>query len=59
MHWDEGRFNQAVRDCFNALAADVAPSFGEFTTRSLAFEVVELLGWKEYADFKNDMLTLS
>jgi hypothetical protein len=59
MHWDEGRFNQAVQDCFRSLAAAVDTKFGEFTTRCLAFEIVKLLGWKKFSDFEKDMLSLS
>ena len=59
MHWDEGRFNQAVQDCFRALATDVDAKFGDLAVRSLAFDVVQLLGWKEFADFERDMLSLA
>jgi hypothetical protein len=59
MHWDEGKFIQAVKDCFNSLARDVDPKFRDFTTRSMAFDIVQLLGWEKFSDFESDMLSLS
>jgi hypothetical protein len=59
MHWDEGKFNQAVRDCFEALVKDVDPAFCAFTRCSMAWEIVRLLEWRKFDDFRKDMLSLS
>lgn len=55
MHWEEGNPNTDVVECFEKLAR-VDPVFSKYRERSLAMEVVELLGWKEYADFERDLL---
>ena len=57
-HWEEGRPNAGVRQCFDALAA-ADSRFVPYKTHNMAFEVVKLLGWREYADFKRDMLVLA
>jgi hypothetical protein len=59
MHWEEGRVNIAVQSCFQILAAEFRPRFADFLSRSLAFEVVDLLGWRDYVAFERDMLLLS
>ena len=59
IHWEEGKLNNAVQTCFQALAAEVDPRFSGFLSHSLAFEVIDLLGWRDYADFERDMLLLA
>jgi len=59
IHWEEGRLNTVVQTCFQTLAAEFHPRFSDFQSRSLAFEVVELLGWRDYAAFERDMLLLA
>jgi hypothetical protein len=59
MHWDV-RIDQHVRDCFGVLARDYEnPAFKDVTKRSLAFEVVNLLEWRDAAAFKEDLQSLS
>jgi hypothetical protein len=58
MHWDEGRPKQPVQDCFDSLARDCGPEFGDYAGRNLAWEVVGLLGWRDFAAFEKDMLSL-
>jgi hypothetical protein len=58
IHWDEGRFTPPVRTVFEALARDIDPKFSAFTSRNMAFEVVSLLGWRGFADFERDLLSL-
>ncbi|MEV5370524.1 hypothetical protein AB0N12_14405 [Streptomyces albogriseolus] len=56
MHWEEEKDpHPGLVKCFDKLA-ELDPVFGEYRERSLAMEVVELLGWKEYADFERDLL---
>lgn len=59
MHWEEGQPHKGVIDCFDALKAAADPAFGEYATRSLAFDVVALLGWRDQTTFEADLLTLS
>lgn len=58
MHWEEGKPHKAAETCFETLRAS-NPAFADYTVRNLAFEVVELLGWKDYAAFEADMLSLA
>ncbi|MET7761735.1 hypothetical protein ABZS71_06725 [Streptomyces sp. NPDC005393] len=58
MHWEEGKDPHAgLVECFEKLA-ELDPVFSKYRERSLAMEVVDLLGWKEYADFERDLLGL-
>lgn len=58
IHWDEGRFTQPVRDVFEALARDLDPKFNSYTSKNMAFEVVNLLGWRGFPEFERDMRSL-
>lgn len=59
IHWEEGNLRPAVRACFDDLRDNVEPVFGAYHTRSLAFEVVQLLGWTDLARFKADLASLA
>ncbi|MDP3195322.1 hypothetical protein [Tabrizicola sp.] len=60
MHWDEGQFTPSVRACFDSLKV-CDSSFNDYDSkvRSVAFDVVRLLGWREYAAFETDMMALA
>lgn len=55
LHWEEGNFHPPTVRCFEHLAANVDPRFGEYRNRSMAYEVICLLGWKVSDDFIRDM----
>lgn len=57
-HWEEGNPRPPVEACFKALEADKGTQFAQYKTKNLAFDVVSMLGWKTFADFKSDMLTM-
>lgn len=57
-HWEEGNPFPKVEQCFNTLAAEKEPEFAQYKTKNLAFEIVSMLGWRSYADFKNDLLSM-
>ena len=59
IHWEEGKLNSAVKSCFQTLAAEYDPTFADFLSRSLAFEIVGVLEWRDYAAFEADMLLLA
>lgn len=59
MHWEEGRPHRGVIDCFEALKIAADAGFGDYTARSLAFDVVMLLGWRDQASFEADLLLLA
>src|SRR5438128_2112940 len=54
MHW-ETPLGNAVANCFRSMAA-VDPVFNQYQQRSLAFEVVDKLGWRTFDEFKASML---
>lgn len=56
LHWDEGNPRPQVMACFQTLAREQDPKFADFATRNLANDIVELLGWRTFNDFKADML---
>lgn len=57
-HWEEGNPKAKVEQCFDTLAAEIGPEFALYRTSNLAFEIVSLLGWRTYTDFKNDLLSM-
>ncbi len=59
LHWEDFNPHPPVRKCFDTLAREVDPKFADYTQRNMAFDVVELLGWRDFASFKADMLSLS
>ena len=59
MSREEGGFDSPTTACFNALAADIDPKFYQFTTRNMAFDVVDLLGWQTFNDFSTDLASLA
>jgi hypothetical protein len=57
-HWEDGNPKSRVQRCFDTLATDKTPDFAEYRTKNLAFEVVSLLEWRSYAEFKADLLSM-
>ena len=57
-HWEEGKPKPRVRHCFDTLATEVTPNFAAYRTKNLASKVVSLLGWRSYAEFKSDLLSM-
>jgi hypothetical protein len=57
IHWEEGRPHPAVVECFEKLTA-VDAAFGDYAAKNLAFEVVQLLGWRDVAAFEADLSSL-
>ena len=58
IHWEEGEFRKPVERCFQQLTKSVDSVFGEYLNRSMAYEVIRLLGWNSFDDFANDMALL-
>jgi hypothetical protein len=58
LHWEDRSFNAAVNSCFNKLASEVDQVFSDYVTRSMALDVIKVLGWHALADFEGDLLTL-
>lgn len=58
IHWEEGEFRKPVERCFQQLSDVVDPIFSEYRVRSMAYDIVCLLGWHSFDDFANDMRLL-
>lgn len=58
LHWEAGTFHPPVEQCFQSLANDIDPKFSDYRSRNMAFDVVELLGWKNFNSFEADMLSI-
>ncbi len=57
MHYEEGRYNQNVRDCFQNLFNDFGTTFN-LGTNNLALAVIDILGWDSYSKYENDLISL-
>lgn len=57
-HWEEGNPRSPVEACFQALEAEKGNQFAHYKTKNLAFDVVSMLGWRAFPDFRSDMLTM-
>lgn len=55
LHWEDGKFNDSVVKCFEKLRDNCDKVFAEYQQRSLAYEIVQLLGWHATEDFMRDM----
>jgi hypothetical protein len=58
LHWETGRPHSAVEKCFDSLKVAV-PALSDYRTRNLAFDLVRMLGWRDYSVFKFDMMALA
>jgi hypothetical protein len=58
LHWEEGNFKKPVIDCFEKLKQGDA-RFAPFLKQSMAAELVDVLGWKVFAEFERDMMSLA
>jgi hypothetical protein len=58
IHWEEGGLRTAGQNCFAALASEQDPKFADHARRSLAMDIVELLGWRDFETFATDMRSL-
>jgi hypothetical protein len=59
MHWDEGSLKPAGEVIFHALAKEFGSRFLDYNTRSLGFEVVEVLQWRNLTDFESAMMSVA
>ncbi|MGR2680284.1 hypothetical protein [Chromobacterium haemolyticum] len=59
IHWEEGKPSDKVQVCFDALAANVDQRYSDYKQRNMSFDVVEFLGWKDFASVKADMISLA
>jgi hypothetical protein len=58
MHWETGNAHDRTASCFETLAHDIDAKYGEYVRRSLAFDVVDLLGWRSMEAFHEDLSSL-
>ena len=48
-----------VRLCFDKLSKEINAKFGDYKKRNMAIDVIELLGWTDFAKFRTDLLSLA
>lgn len=60
MHFEEGNFKLPLINCFQLLENDFGAEFStiNYTTKNLGNNIIQLLKWKEYADYESDMIHL-
>lgn len=58
-HWEEEKLHPPVVQCFETLKKEQDADFGDYNQRSLAYEVVALLNWRDWASFEEDMQSLA
>ncbi|NDV13426.1 hypothetical protein [Crenobacter caeni] len=58
LHWEDGTFTLPVENCFNKLATEVNPVFGDYKLRNLAYDAVVTFGWRTFSDLERDLLSL-
>lgn len=58
LHWEDGSFRPPVVACFTALASEVDQVFSNFRARNMAFDVIEMLGWRTIGAFETDLLSV-
>jgi hypothetical protein len=58
MHWETDDVRKRTVACFETLASDIDPKYGEYPKHSLAFDVVELLDWLAANTFNADLGSL-
>jgi hypothetical protein len=60
MHYEESTtrpYHQPVIDCFNSLQSDFGSVFN-LANINLAKEIIDLLGWKDYSKYEQDMISM-
>lgn len=58
IHWEEGQFHSATEAALKQLAKDFRSPYDQYASRSLAYEIISILGWQSFADFSKDLLAL-
>lgn len=48
-----------VINCFNMLEQEIDPIFADFLTRDMSFDIIKVLGWKTYEDYRKDMESIT
>jgi len=59
MHREAGTLRAPVVACFDTLKADCGAQYASPTTRNLAFQVVQVLGWRTADDVLADLALLT
>ncbi len=57
-HWEEGNLYPPVQQCFTKLTSEFGPQFCDYNTKNLAFEIIAMLDWRSFKDFRNDLLSM-
>ncbi len=55
IHWENNVFHEPTAACFERLAAELEPRFGDFRQRNMAFDILLLLGWSDFEHMAQDL----
>ena len=58
MHWEEKDPLRYTRETLDALARDY-PTVARFAKQSVAFEILRVLDWRSFEDFRRDLASLA
>jgi len=59
LHWESQIFHPPVVNCFNKLSKEINSEFSLYTSRNMAFDIINLFNWRTFRDFKIDMLSIA
>lgn len=59
IHAGEGSLHGRTEACMKQLVVDFGQPWPDYLTRSMAFDVLDLLAWREFQDFQRDLLSLA
>ncbi|MGJ9384918.1 hypothetical protein [Salipaludibacillus sp. CF4.18] len=57
IHYEMGSYHPPVQVCFQQLEADFGSKY-HLSDKNLSKEIIDLLGWTEYAQYEKDMIHL-
>lgn len=59
LHWEDQPLSKSVNECFRKLSLEFGlMRFGMFQHQNLGFNIIQLLEWKSYTDFRASLLQL-
>jgi len=58
LHFEEGKPHPPADRCFETLSEEVDTKFLHYKSRNMGFEVIDLLNWRKFDNFKSDLLSL-
>jgi len=59
IHWEEGHPHAATEQSFETLKQDFGGRFNNYNTANMSVEVVDVLGWRDFKTFRDDMMSMA